>query len=89
MDLLKGFVYSKHFAVDSKSEKEIFLLQTKKRGDIIIDFPLNKITKCIRNIVEIWGKIKQNNIVDHGGVTPAFTIVVSKISILSEGLIPD
>jgi len=36
MDILKGFVYSKHFAVGSRSEKEMFLLQTKKKGDFII-----------------------------------------------------
>lgn len=89
MDKLKGFIYSKHFAVGTKSEKEIFLLQTKKRGDFIIEYPLDKISNYIRKIVEIEGKIQQVNLNDHGAVSPVFSISVSNIYILDNGIIPD
>jgi|GEM_PF-5167316 hypothetical protein len=89
MDILKGFVYSKHFAVGSRSEKEMFLLQTKKKGDFIIEYSPTDIIKFIRKIVEIEGTLKPSNILDHGAVTSSFVIVASKIKILDDGLIPD
>jgi hypothetical protein len=89
MDKLKGFVYSKHFAVGTRSEKELFVLQTKKKGEIIIEYATQTIANYIRKMVEIEGTLKPSGISEPSFLNSSFAIIVSNINFIDDGLIPD
>lgn len=94
METFKGFVYSKHILVDTKSEGEAYFLQTFKRDYHIISshnapfIPDEKLAAFIRKIVEIEGDLIVKE-AKHNEPFPSLEVIyVHKIKGINTGIIP-